>query len=924
MQVQATIAKASASTLSGKIDIANSPHSQVILEFAEGELVEWKVISLKDTGADIDMVTASLVATLEQMNLVKPFKLDTPIQLGAVNTDYAFTITHAVKLPIREGDTFYEHTFAIAPIPAPPHLIMGQPWLQTHCPEALKLINNFGIQEIASPEFRAQTMITPDLTRPTITPSLEPQESRKLVEPSPIIGFEPDSRPMSPMISLTADTTCQQPIPLNPCKTPLLAFSAGGDNPTLAAIESEEFRRKEGQEKYVTCMTARIHIDIALQRANSRVKAAPASQDRDPGTRGLTGNKDGWLETIPPEFRHFANTVFSDSAADELPQHRPNSDCQINIRQGAKLNTTKIYNMSQEELTTLKQLLDLELKRGFIRPSKSESSAPVFFVRDPSSGTRSGQLRLVVDYRDLNQKIELDDYPIPLTRTVMNDLAGADHITSMDVRSGFATLRMAPGSEAATAFKTFYGLYEYTVMPMGLATAPSVFQRFINSVLNAYLGIFCHAYLDDIVIYTKGTLEKHKEHVRLVLQTLADNQLRLKPHKCKWFRKQCDFLGFTVVCGKGIRMADDKIQGIRNMQPPRGLSDLRHFLGVLGFYDKFIPRYSEITSCLTNLTKKDVPWKWDENCQKAFDRLLAAVRDDVYLRGFNPTLPIRFSTDASDAAYAGVLEQQYPDGWFPFLLFHHKFKEGEKNWDIHDKELYAIVHGFKQYRHFLAQSSQPVQVFTDHRNLAKFMFSSNLLKSHDGRLGHWWETLSQCNFVINYKPGEENVFPDFLSRYGQEVSIDLEPRCLLPKDRFSPKALADIESWFKKTPASPNIRSLLEAKFAEGKIQNSSPVPVPEPVTPLSRLPKERLVIASMTTLQQRLARSMGLTQYQGHPLSEIISMTHTRQGPDKRGLGAPPMKTRHAFRQNKPSSPTHPTLPLLAGTKKNPAPGNH
>jgi hypothetical protein len=658
-------------------------------------------------------------------------------------------------------------------------------------------------------------------------------------------------------------------------------------------------------EKHAACLRIRAIINEALDGLAHDAHVRRSATEGDPGVRGLTGNKEGWLETIPPEYRHLADTLFSDTAAGILPPHRPDSDCTIKLREGEVLKTCKLYDMSKEELEQLKKLLDLELERGFIRPSQSASSAPVFFVKDPGSH----QLRLVIDYRDLNSKIELDDYPIPLTRAVMNDLAGADWITSMDVRSGFSNIRMTPGSEPHTAFKTAHGLYEYTVMPMGLATAPAVFQRFINKILHPYLGLFCHAYLDDVVIYTKGTLEEHKAQVAKVLTTLAENDLRLKPHKCHWFTKRCDFLGFTVVCGKGIRMSDDKIQGIRDLKPPRGVPDLRSFLGVVGFYDKFIPHYSDTVACLNDLLKKDVPWNWTPTRQAAFERIISSIRNDVFLRAFDSTKPVRFSTDASDEAYAGVLEQEYDDGWHPFLLFHHKFQASEKGWDIHDKELYAIVYGFSHYRHFLAPSSTPVQVFTDHRNLAKFMFSTNLLKSHDGRLGRWWEILSQYRFEIQYLPGSENVIPDFLSRYGYDASSTSPEHVLLPASRFSSKALADIESWFKKTPTQPNIRKLLEEKFADGNKKNSSPDPVPDfpPATCNDTIAAVRasrarsgqtrptqtfcgskyLHQSDLSLTRQRLALSLGLDSYTGADLDLLLSSANTRVGPDRRGLGA-------------------------------------
>ena len=333
-------------------------------------------------------------------------------------------------------------------------------------------------------------------------------------------------------------------------------------------------------------------------------------------------------------------------------------------------------------------------------------------------------------------------------------------------------------------------------------------------------------------------------------------------------------------------MADDKIQGIRDIPPPRNLAELRHFIGILGFYDRFIPHYSDHIASLTDLTKKDTPWEWTTDRQRAFDLLIAGIRNDIFLRAFDPEKPIRLSTDASDVAYAGILEQEYEDGWHPFLMFHHKFKDGEKGWDGPDKELYAIVYAFSHYRHFLSQPKHQVQVFTDHRNLSKFMFSSNLLKSHDGRLGRWWEVLSQSNFQIQYLPGRENLLPDFLSRHGFEASAELEPRILLPEKRFSPKTLSAIQDWFKKSEVTPNIRQRLEQKFQN---QNSSPDPVPA---------RQRISPASFNARQLKLANSLNLCRYYGAALDPLIQTNHNnRSGRDRSGLGY----NQYGMLENKP-----------------------
>jgi hypothetical protein len=563
-------------------------------------------------------------------------------------------------------------------------------------------------------------------------------------------------------------------------------------------------------------------------------------------------------------------------------------DCTIVLREGATLTPTKPYAMNLEQLKTLKAILDKDLAREFIRPSEAASSSSPFFVTDPT--TR--QLRLVFDYQEVNAATVPDVYPLPLTRRILGDLAGCDWATCLDAREAFKGVRMDPGSRQFTAFTTPFGLFEWNVMPMGLRNAPAVFQRFMNSVLNPFLGVTCHAYLDDIVIYTKGTKEDHEAEVEKVLAALEAASIRVKPHKCKWSVRQFNFLGFTVECGRGIRMADDKIQGIRNLARPTNLAALRHFLGMVGYYDQLIPHYSDITACLTDLSKKGAAWQWRDEHEAAFQRLLSSVRNDVFLRAFDPEKQIRLSTDSSDVAYGGMMEQQDDEGiWRPFLFYHHKFKDGEKGWDGPDKELYAIVFAFQHYRQFLAQPRFPVQVFSDHRNLSKFMFKSNLLKSHDGRVGRWWEELSQCNFQIQYVEGSKNVVPDFLSRYNQPPSVDLPDRILLPHHRFSPKALADITTWFKKHSDQPNIRRVLEEKWSNppcdeknGSDRPGSETPSAEDACPLPAQAKVFPCVAARPRLYAMLAK------YQGTSLDSVLpDPTHTRVGADRRGIGCLP-----------------------------------
>jgi hypothetical protein len=727
-----------------------------------------QVKSLLDSGADVDLISESLVHDLD----LETIPLKKAIRLGSVKENHAMTLRTAVDIRHRIARKRTSHRFILAPLQGEPQIICGRPWMRTHCPELLDTIVNYGKKQ-----------------KPTI--------------------------------------------------------SGGGEQKPLLT---------QKQARVLHLFHTRSQVCEALDWwEEQEAMVARVATGGDPGIRGLTGNKEGWEDTIPPEFKKYSQTVFSDRVLQERAPPRPGFECKITLKEGETLKKQDYYQLPPHQLANLKALIDNEIASGISVPSSAPHASPGFFVTDPGSK----QERWVVNYQELNAKSLKDAYPLPRINTIIERASGSRYISVVDVSKAFSMIPMHPDSQSLTAYTTPFGMFEYTSMPMGLANAPSIWQRFLNSILGPLLHDICFAYVDDIVIFSE-TREQHILDCKKVLDVLEQHGLHLKPHKCQWFREEVEFLGFTIVAGRGVRMSDDKLQGIRDMERPRRVKDLRMLLGTLGFYDKFIPHYSDYTACMTDLLKKDVPWEWKEDPhERAFQKLKESFCKDVFLVAADPEKPYRLSTDASDVAYAGKIEQQDELGnWRPVLMFSHKFKDGEKGWDGPDKELYAIVHAFTTYRRWLSQPKHTVEVYSDHRNLAKFMFTSNLLKSHDGRLGRWWQELSQCNFVINYTPGTENVVPDFLSRYNLEDSVDLDPSQLLPAHRFSPKALADIDAWFRSAKDAEGIRKRLETSFSlrpdndnsamrkllESKKLNDSSDPVPTPTdASVNMAPKARL-----------------------------------------------------------------------------------
>ena len=481
----------------------------------------------------------------------------------------------------------------------------------------------------------------------------------------------------------------------------------------------------------------------------------------------LSAPKEVDLEkALPPELRDFID-VFSPREAEKLPPHRP-YDHRITLEDGKSPPFGPLYPMSRDELRALKEWLEENLRKGFIRPSSSPAASPVLFVKKPDGG-----LRFCVDYRALNNISIKDRYPLPLTKESLNNLKGMKYFTKIDIISAFNNVRIQEGQEYLTAFRTRFGLYESLVMPFGLTGAPATFQRFINDTLREYLDIFCTAYLDDILIFSKDRNE-HIEHVRKVLSALRSAGLYAKIQKCEFFVPETTFLG-VIVGTYGIRMDPKKIETITDWKTPACLTDVQAFIGFANFYRRFIRNFSKIISPMVRLTKKGVPFQWEPACQAAFETLKAAFVSAPVLAPFDWEKDVILETDASDFVSAGVLSQYSNDGILhPVAFFSKKHSTTECNYEIYDKELLAIIRCFEEWRPELEGTSSPIKVITDHRNLEYFT-TTKLLNRRQAR---WSEFLSRFNFKIIYRPGKQGIKPDSLTRRSEDLPKEGDERLL--------------------------------------------------------------------------------------------------------------------------------------------------
>lgn len=454
---------------------------------------------------------------------------------------------------------------------------------------------------------------------------------------------------------------------------------------------------------------------------------------------------------IPPPIAALVND-YRDIFPDELPGLPPVRSIEHVIETANENPIAKSsYRMSPKELSELKTQLDELLRLGFIQPSSSPWASPVLFARK-----KDGQLRLCTDYRGLNAITKKNRYPIPRIDEILDSLQGAKIFTKLDLRQGYHQIRINPSDVPKTAFKTHFGHFEYKVMPFGLSNAPATFMHLMNSVFHDILNSYVTVYLDDILIFS-SSLSEHVLHITEVFKRLRDNKLYAKLSKCEFCVDKIEFLGH-VVSPAGISVDSKKVQAISSVKRPSKLSELQSFLGLVGYYRRFIPNFSTISAPLTNLTKKDVQFIWGPEQETSFEELKRKMITAPVLKIPDFDRPFVVTTDASAVAVAGILSQEYEDGLHPVCFESHKLNQAESNYPAHELEAYAIIYCFKQWRCYLEGSSTIVQ--TDHAALRFLKTQKNLSR----RLTRWVEYLQQFEFEIRYKPGKENLAADALSR----------------------------------------------------------------------------------------------------------------------------------------------------------------
>ncbi|GJR03081.1 hypothetical protein Tco_0526065 [Tanacetum coccineum] len=414
---------------------------------------------------------------------------------------------------------------------------------------------------------------------------------------------------------------------------------------------------------------------------------------------------------------------------------------QVEFRIDLILSTAPVarapYHLPPSEMKDLSKKLQELSEKGFIRPSSSPWGAPVLFVKK-----KDGSFRICIDYRELNKLTIKNRYPLPRIDDLFDQLQGSSVYSKIDLCSGYHQLRIHEEDIPITAFRTRYGHYEFQVMPFGLTNAPAVFMDLMNRVCKPYLDKFVIVFIDDILIYSKNK-EEHGEHLKTILNLLRSEKLYAKFSKCDFWLDSVQFLGH-VIDSSGVHVDPAKIEAIKNWAAPTTPTEVRQFLGLAGYYRRFIKEFSLISKPLTKLTQKNKPYVWGDDEEEAFQTLKLKLCSAPILSLPEGSEDFVVYCDASLKGFGAVLMQREK----VIAYASRQLRKNEENYTTHDLELGAVVFALRLWRHYLYGTK--CTVYTDHKSLQYILDQKEL----NMRQRRWIELLSDYDCVIRYHPGK--------------------------------------------------------------------------------------------------------------------------------------------------------------------------
>lgn len=739
--------------------------------------------ALLDTGASRSFINSSLVRTLG----LQTFSLTTPCTFTLADGTSISLDCGVHSLTIRCGKAFFVGDFVVGPIPF--GIILGIDWFLKN---------------------RVAWFFLPDSLRVFVW-GHRMELPVRLCEPSTTYTSpEPFSRPE--VVAAAAEDAYVPFAKQVSSMTPEEAFALL----RLTPAQRRTFQRAASNPSSTT-------LPSSLALANSF--------DDDCESTWATATLDytlfdSWVESdealsLPPSVLRVLKahrSLFPDNLPPGLPPKRP-FDHRILTLPGKLPAKAPLYKMSLEELGHHKKELDRLLKNDWIGPTYSPICAPSLMVDKHDDGSGERKMRMVVNYKALNALTIAPDYPLPSIQYVLELLGGSKYFTTLDLDSGFHQIRLAPEDRWKTAFRSVFGLFEYRVMPFGLKGAPATFQANITAYLQPYLGQGVIAYLDDVLIYSPD-LDTHVEILNNVLDIFAKHQFFPKLTKCKFAVQELEYLGYTVGAD-GVKPSPSKVAAIESW--PEELSNdtqVRQFLGTVNYCRMFMgPSFADIARPLVRLTKKGVPFRWEEEHTSAVRKLKERLIHYTVLQMPNPKRPYELYTDASGYAVGAVLEQ---DGK-PVGFHSQVMTPVQQRYSIYDQELLALIVALEKWKHLLRSAS--VIAYTDHQALM-YLQRLDSTKPLRGRTARWLDFLAEFqDLTITYVDATKNQVADALSRH-PSIAPSFDPSSTTPPPTYTSCTIVSTDI----------LMSISSSRHTRSRSRDTQPVD--DRSTPLSPDPR--------------------------------------------------------------------------------------
>ncbi|UYV68266.1 hypothetical protein LAZ67_5003653 [Cordylochernes scorpioides] len=419
---------------------------------------------------------------------------------------------------------------------------------------------------------------------------------------------------------------------------------------------------------------------------------------------------------------------------------------------GSKPVCLRPYKTTASEREAIREIVREWKDNGIVTETRSPYASPVLLVRK-----KTGDHRLVVDYRRLNIQTVKDKFPLPRIDDLLEGLRNAKFFTTLDLAHGYLQIPLTDKAKLKTAFITPDDTGQFERMIFGLANAPAEFQRLMHTVLGPLLNKKAFCYLDDVIIPAKDWREMI-ERLREVLERIRSAKLTLKPSKCEFGRREVEFLGYVISTG-GLKPGPRKIKAIEEFPEPKNVHDIRRFLGLTNFFRRFVKDFARKAEPLSRLTKKGSQFEWKEEQRRSFGGLRKDLVEYPVLAHYNPELKTEVHCDASAEGLAGMVLQMDEDGkWRLVYCVSKKTTEAEKMYHSSKLELMAIVWTLDRLRQFLVGIK--FTVVTDCQALVYM----NAKKTTNPQIARWYNLIQEYNFEIRHKPGEKMAHVDGMSR----------------------------------------------------------------------------------------------------------------------------------------------------------------